>query len=199
MSTVLWPSCPTATAMLKAMVVLPTPPLGAKTVTIRADPSGLAGGGRLAHLLDARHQLVAGERHREHGMDPRSRVGCDGLLGHGQHDHRNLRAGRVDLLNEGEALELALEERVDQHDVRAELGDDARHAAAVAHDVQQLDRGLRVQQPADVLRDLGDILDDEEADLVRHRADSTTRVGPWTGSLMVPSGSPGRVLRAVGR
>ena len=32
-----------------------------------------------------------------------------------------------------------------------------------------------VEQPADVLRDLGDVLDEEEADLVRHRPDATTR------------------------
>ena len=38
MSTVRIPSWPTATARLKAMVVLPTPPLGAKIVTIRAVP-----------------------------------------------------------------------------------------------------------------------------------------------------------------
>ena len=54
-------------------------------------------------------------------------------------------------------------------------------ARAVADDVEQLDRGLRVEQPADVLRDLGDVLDDEEADLVRHRPDSTTQAGPAPG------------------
>ena len=52
MRTVRGPSWPMATARLKARVVFPTPPLGAKTVTIRADPSA-RGGGRLVHALDA--------------------------------------------------------------------------------------------------------------------------------------------------
>ena len=37
-STVRGPSCPIATARLNASVVFPTPPLGAKIVTIRAAP-----------------------------------------------------------------------------------------------------------------------------------------------------------------
>ena len=38
MSTVRWPSWPMATARLNASVVLPTPPLGANNVIIRAVP-----------------------------------------------------------------------------------------------------------------------------------------------------------------
>ena len=37
---------------------------------------------------------------------------------------------------------------------------------AVGQDVEELDPGLRVEQAADVLRDLGDVLDDEQARLV---------------------------------
>ena len=68
---------------------------------------------------------------------------------------------------------------------------------AVAHDVEQLDRGLRVEQAADVLGDLGDVLDDEEADLVRHRPDSTTqaRAACRPDGPMRPSG---RVTRRTG-
>ena len=52
--------------------------------------------------------------------------------------------------------------------------------AAVGHDVEQLDRLLRVQQAADVLRDLRHVLDDEEANLVllgpaRHRGSTIPR------------------------
>ena len=51
--------------------------------------------------------------------------------------------------------------------------------APSVEDVEQLDPCLRVEQAADVLGDLRDVLDDEQARLVSrwHRPDDTTRVG----------------------
>ena len=55
----------------------------------------------------------------------------------------------------------------------------AERLAAVGHDVEQLDLRLRVEQPADVLGDLRDVLDQEEADLASgHRPDDTTLIRP---------------------
>ena len=119
-------------------------------------------------------------------MDAVAGVRHHGLLRDGEHDHRDLEAGLVDLGHQVHALDPALEQRVHQDHVRAELADEPEHARPVAHDVQQLDRGLRVEQAADVLRDLGDVLDDEETDLVRHRLDSTTQAGRWTPAPKVP-------------
>jgi hypothetical protein len=42
MRTVRRPACPNATARLSAMVVVPTPPLGANTVKMREPPCALA-------------------------------------------------------------------------------------------------------------------------------------------------------------
>ena len=50
--------------------------------------------------------------------------------------------GLVELVHEVEALDPALEQGVDDDDVRAQLGDQAEHLGAVADDVQQLDRLL---------------------------------------------------------
>ena len=52
MSTVRWPSWPIATARLKAIVVLPTPPFGAKTAMIRVAPPASGGLERLADVVD---------------------------------------------------------------------------------------------------------------------------------------------------
>ena len=47
----------------------------------------------------------------------------------------------------------------------------------VGHDVDQPDRALGVQEPADVLRDLGHVLDEEQANLIGrcHPENGTTR------------------------
>ena len=77
-----------------------------------------------------------------------------------------LTPGILDLLDELKALDPALEQRVDEDDVRPELldlGDDLR---SVGHHVEELDARLRVQQAADVLRHLRDVLDEEQAGLV---------------------------------
>ncbi len=150
---------------------------------------------RLADLLEARDQLVAGERHGQDAVDAVAGVRRHGLLRDGEHDHRDLEAGLVDLGDQVHALDPTLEQRVHHDHVRAELADEREHARAIAHDVQQLDRGLRVEQPADVLRDLGNVLDHEEADLVRHRPDSTTQAGPQMPAPKVPWRPSGRVTR----
>ena len=58
-----------------------------------------------------------------------ARVDHDRLLGHGQDDDRDAAAGLVDLVDEVEALDPALEQRVDHDDVRAQLGDQVEHLA----------------------------------------------------------------------
>ena len=57
---------------------------------------------------------------------PCSRVGLDRVLRHGQDDDRDAELGLVDLLDELRALDPALEQRVDEDDVRAELLDRRR-------------------------------------------------------------------------
>jgi hypothetical protein len=120
----------------------------------------------LAHVRDAVHQVEARERHRKDAVDPGVRVDRDGVLGNGQDDDRHLEARLVDLLDELGALHPTLEERVDEHDIRSQLADLGEGLAAVADDVEKLDGRLAVQQPADVLRDLRHVLDDEEPGLI---------------------------------
>ena len=122
--TVRGPSWPSATARLNAIVVLPTPPLGAKTVIIRAEPverSLVAAS--LRTCCEAGDELVAGERHRQHAVDALARVDGDRLLGHGEHDHRDARARLVELVDERQALDPALEQGVDEDDVGPQLLD----------------------------------------------------------------------------
>ena len=76
----------------------------------------------------------------------------------------------MDLLDELRALDPALQQGVDHHDVGAELADLLDRPAAVGEHVEQLDRLLGVQQAADVLGDLRHVLDDQEARLVAARA-----------------------------
>ena len=82
----------------------------------------------------------------------------------------------MDLLDQLETLDPALEERVDEDDVRPELPDRGDRPRAIGQHVEELDPGLCVQQIADVLGDLWHILDDEQARLITlgHRPDDTT-------------------------
>ena len=93
-------------------------------------------------------------------------VGFDRVLGHGQHDDRDAETRLVELLDEVQALDPALEQRVDQDDVRPELLDLPDGLAAVGEHVEQLHLGLGVQQAADVLGDLRHVFDDQQACLV---------------------------------
>ena len=73
----------------------------------------------------------------------------------------------VDLLDELGALEPALQQGVDEDDVGAQLADRGDRLAAVGRATSSsLTRRLRVQQAADVLRDLRNVLDDQQAGLV---------------------------------
>ncbi len=88
----------------------------------------------------------------------------------------------VDQLDELWPLDPTLEQRVDQDDIGAELVDRRDDAASIGQDVEELDPRLRVEQAADVLGDLGDVFDDQEANLVTrwHPPDDTTRLGGVT-------------------
>ena len=153
----------------------------------------LAGLEDLADAADPVDQVEARERHRQDAVDARSRVGFDRVLRHGQHDDRHAEAGLVDLLDEARALDPALEQRVDEDDVGSELLDLRQRLPALGQDVEQLDLGLRVQKPADVLRDLRHVLDDEQAGLVTsmpsgRRYHAAARQGPYRRSRRTTPG-----------
>ena len=181
-STVRCSSWPRATARLKAIVVLPTPPFGAKTLMTRV----LVKASSASKSLRAWAIRVIRSK-PENGIDrtpwmPVLASGSIGVCGHGQDDDRHAELGVVDHLDELEALDPALEQRVDEDDVGPHLLDRGERPAAVGQDLEELDPLLRVEQTADVLGDLRDILDDEQARLVTrwHRPDDTTRVGAGT-------------------
>ena len=123
MSTVRCSSWPIETARLKAMVVLPTPPFGAKTEKMRVLAFSWSVVERLADAADPVDEVEAGERHRQDAVDAPLRIGLDGVLRHGQDDDRHAESGLVDLLDEARALDPALQERVDDHDVRSQFLD----------------------------------------------------------------------------
>ncbi len=82
-------------------------------------------------------------------------------------------ARRTDPLQQLHPAHLALEQGVDHEHVRPHLGDLIERLSAVGQDIQQLHLILSVQQIPDVLRDLGDVLDEEQANMRRgagHRA-----------------------------
>ena len=141
MSTVRCSSWPSATARLKAIVVLPTPPFGAKTEMTRVSPDRRSS----RRTPCGRPAMRFIRSNPENGIDrtpwmPALGVHLDRVLRHGQHDDRARPARRVDLLDELGALDPALQQRIDQHDVRAELADLGDRLAAVAQDVEQLHR-----------------------------------------------------------
>ena len=194
MSTVFCPAWPIATARLNAMVVLPTPPFGAKIEKTRVASLDELAFELLADPGDPVHQVEPRERHREHAVDAVGRIDLDRVLGHGQHDDRDVELGRVDLFDELGALDPALEQGVDEHDIGAQLADLGERLAAVGQDVEDLDRLLGVEQAADVLRDLWHVLDDEQARLVvavRHANRRYHAGGPVRGA--------GRPRRGGGR
>ena len=188
MSTVRWSSWARATARLKAIVVLPTPPLGAKT-----DMTFVAATAELAANSFRTLAIRFMRSNPENGIAstpwmPLRRVDLDRVLRDGQDDDRDAETGGMDLLDELGPLDPALEQRVDEDDVRAELADLLERLAAIGQHVEELDRLLRVQEPPDVLRHLRHVLDDEQAGLVlartaRHRGRRyhgapTGRAGP---------------------
>ncbi len=72
----------------------------------------------------------------------------------------------MDLLDELWPLELALEKGVHDDHVWSELADLGDRPTTIGQHVEELDGGLRVEQAADVLRDLGYVFDDEQAGLI---------------------------------
>ena len=122
---------------------------------------------RLVDVLEPGDQVEPGERHHQDAVDAPSGIRDDGLLWDGQHDHRDAEARGMDVLDDRHPLDPSLEQGVDDHDIGPQLRDEVDDLAAVGHHVEELDRALGVQQTPDVGGDLLDILDDEEADLVR--------------------------------
>ena len=111
------------------------------------------------------HELEARERHREHLDDAHALPDLHRLLGHRDDDDGHAQAGLAHPLGDLEAVDLALQQRVDHEHVGAQLADLVEHDAAVGHGIEQAHLLLVLQQVADVLRDLGDVLDQQQADL----------------------------------
>ena len=151
----------------------------------------------LRTLRDPGHQVEAGERHRQDAVDALVGSASTGFWGTVRTMTGTPRLGVVDLLDELQALDPALEQRVDDDDVGPELADLGDGLAAVGDDVEQLDLSLGVQQAADVLRDLRHVLDDQQANLVarwhrptipRGRGSGPARTSPPTGQRAGPDG-----------
>ena len=151
---------------MKATVVLPTPPFGAKTVRTReAAASALTWNAWwTAETLFIRSKPEKGIIRT--AWIPRSGSGSIGCCGHGQDDHRQPDRAGEQLVDELEALDPALEQGVDDHDVGPQLADLAGGLRAVNEDVEQLDRALGVEQSPDVLGHLRHVFDEQEPDLV---------------------------------
>ena len=124
MSTVRCSSWPSATARLNAIVVLPTPPFGREDAH---DPRRWRPRSSASNSLRASAIRVIRSK-PENGIErtpwmPVRGVGLDRVLGHGQDDDRHAEIRLVDLLDELEALDPALEQRVDEDDVGPQLPD----------------------------------------------------------------------------
>ena len=91
----------------------------------------------------------------------------DRLLGHGQHDDRQVHARTADRLGDLQAVLAPGEQRIDDQHVRLLLADLLDHGRAVRDDIEQLHRRLRVEHATDVTRHLADILYEEQPDLRR--------------------------------
>src|SRR3954452_376445 len=109
-------------------------------------------------------------------MDAGFGIGLDRVLRDGEDDDRDSDVGVTDLLDQLRALQAALQQSVHDHDVWPKLLDRREGLRALADHFEQLHPGLGIQQAADVLSDLGDILDDQQPRLVAlwHPPDDTT-------------------------
>jgi hypothetical protein len=105
------------------------------------------------------HELVAREGHGEHFDDAHAFTDLDRLLGHGDDDDGDAQASMAHLLSHVEAVDLALQQRIDHERVRTEFTDLVHDRPPVGHRVEQADLLLVLQQVAHVLRDLCDVLD----------------------------------------
>jgi hypothetical protein len=77
----------------------------------------------------------------------------------------------VDLLDQLGTLDPTLEQRVHQDDVGPHLVDRGDGPTALRQDLEQFDPRLGVEQAANVMGDLRDVFDDQQAGMVagRHR------------------------------
>ena len=185
-------SAAAATAKLTASVVRPTPPLGAKKVTTRPGPRAAVaarrrgprpGAGRLpakrsslsalalVDLADRGGQLVRAER-----LDQElARAGehrpaqVVGLALDAHHDDRRARRAERQLLGRGDAVH-ARHVDVEQHDVELLLVGQAEHFLARAEAADDLDVRLEAEQLGEVVARLGDVVDDDDLDLLGHVA-----------------------------
>ena len=88
-----------------------------------------------------------------------------GFCGHGDDDDGDAEPGVADLLGHLEAVDLALQEGVDHERVGTQLADLVHDGATVRHGVEQAHLLLVLEEIAHVLRDLGDVLDQQQANL----------------------------------
>jgi len=96
-------------------------------------------------------------------VDAGGSVGLDGVLGDSQDDDRHAESRSLQLFDQLQTLDATLEQGVDDDHVRSELLDGRDHLRAVGQDVEQLHAALRIQESADVLRYLRNVLDEEQA------------------------------------
>ena len=123
--------------------------------------------------LDGGHEVEAAEGHRQDPHDAHAGTHLDRLLGHRQDHDGQVDAGLAHPLGDLEPVHLALQQGIDHDHVRAHLLDLVQRLAPIGHDVEQLHLILGVQQVADIRRDLGHVLDEEQACL---GADGSHRV-----------------------
>ena len=105
------------------MVVLPTPPFGAKTSMTAGSRRRPAVRELLVDAGDPGHQVVAGERHRQDAVDAARGPTSTGFWGTVSTMTGTPSSGLVDLLDELQALDPALEQGVDHDDVGPQLAD----------------------------------------------------------------------------
>jgi len=105
-------------------------------------------------------QFESAEGQRQHGIDAAARVAGQGVLRHGQDDHRDIQARVAQLLDELGAFEFALEEQIHHDHVRAQLPGRVNDLRAVGQDLEQLHLRLDAQQVADVLAYLRNVFRD---------------------------------------
>ena len=184
-----------ATARLTATVVRPTPPLGLKTrddqarfaitaAATRADaPVGRAAGRGhrrdgepallvtfpCAHLPDRGGELVAAEWLDQElaraGQHRAAQVVGFALDRH--HDHRGARSGRGHLFRGGDAVHVRHVD-VHQDDIRVQPNGHLEGLATGRRRADHVDVALEAQELREVIAGLGDVVDDEDADLIGH-------------------------------
>ena len=177
-------SAAAATAMLTAIVVRPTPPLGLKTATTR--PGSWSAGGRPVDdrhrhasdllalagvdLADRRRELVRAERLDQELAGPGQHRAAQVVrlaLDRHHHDRRGRDARRQELRG-GDPVHLGHVD-VHQDDVREELRGHLQRLGAGRGRPDHLDVLLEPEKLRQVVARLQDVVHDQDADLVAHR------------------------------